>query len=128
VSASPEDMFWMPGIQIGTPNGSWVPRGSEGSKVTGRYRAHGFITRSGRRRRIRGTGRTGARSPGPPVCVARVTITVTGGPTGSDVVMAEHTVGPWVVRLDWPRLDPLTSRRNRAALARLEDLVECASG
>jgi hypothetical protein len=29
-----------------------------------------------------------------------------------------------VVRLGWPLLDPLTSRRNQAALARLRDLVE----
>ena len=59
-----------------------------------------------------------------PILVASVTLTVTAGPGGSEVVMEEHPTGPLPTRLLGPLFDPLTSRRNDAALRRLKDLVE----
>ena len=59
-----------------------------------------------------------------PFLTASVTVTLTPTPTGSDVVMEEHPIRPFAVRVLRPLLDPLTSRRNMAALERLKGLVE----
>lgn len=59
-----------------------------------------------------------------PFLTAAVTLAVTPTAPGSDVVMEEHPVGPLPIRIIWALLDPLTSRRNDAALRRLKEIVE----